>query len=53
MCIRDRAYTEGLAIRRELAKENAAAYLPDVAGTLNNLGNLYSATQQMCIRDRY
>ena len=41
------AYTEGLAIRRELAKENAASYLPDVASTLNNLGNLYRATQRL------
>ena len=30
------AYTEGPAIGRELAKENPATYLPDVAETLNN-----------------
>jgi hypothetical protein len=32
---------------RQLAKENAAAYLPDVARTLNNLGILYRGTQRL------
>ena len=37
------AYTEALQIRRELAKANPQAYLPDVAATLNNLGILYKS----------
>ena len=36
------SYKEALEIRRELAKKNRDAYLPDVATTLNNLGNLQS-----------
>jgi tetratricopeptide (TPR) repeat protein len=35
-------YEEALKIRRELAKENPRTYLPDVAGTLNNLAILHS-----------
>ena len=38
---------KALSIRRDLAKENADAYLPDLAMTLNNLGGLYRATQRM------
>ena len=34
-------YTEALEIYRELAKTNPAAYLPDVADTLNNLAVLH------------
>jgi len=36
-------YQEALGIRRELAKANPQVYLPDVAMTLNNLGNLVQA----------
>jgi len=36
----EEAYQEALSIRRELAKANPEAYLPDVARTLNNLANL-------------
>jgi tetratricopeptide (TPR) repeat protein len=41
------AYQEGVSTYRELAQANPEAYLPDVATTLNNLANLYSATQRM------
>ncbi len=34
-------YQEALQIRRELAKENPRTFLPDVAGTLNNLSIFY------------
>ena len=34
-------------MRRDLAKANPQAYLPDVTATLNNLGNLYSNTQRL------
>ncbi|WP_352231373.1 hypothetical protein, partial [Actinomadura sp. NBRC 104412] len=30
---------EAVEIRRELAEAEPAAYLPDLAGSLNNLGN--------------
>jgi tetratricopeptide (TPR) repeat protein len=40
-------YTAVLTRLRERAKSDSAAYLPDVATTLNNLGNLYSATQRL------
>jgi hypothetical protein len=33
------ALKEAAAIRRELAAQNPAAYRPDLAQTLNNLGN--------------
>ena len=39
-------YEEVLKIRRQLAKASPEAYLPDVAQTLNNLGNLHSATSK-------
>ena len=42
-----RIYTEILTQLRELAQQNPAAYLPRVADTLNNLGNLYSNTQRL------
>ena len=35
-----KSYKEALEIYRKLAQANPQAYLPDVAGTLNNLGNL-------------
>ena len=43
----EEAYQEALSIRRELAKANPEAYLPDVAMTLNNLAILYRDTQRM------
>jgi tetratricopeptide (TPR) repeat protein len=43
----EQALQEALTIRRQLAKDNPVAYLPDVAGTLNNLGLLYRATQRL------
>jgi hypothetical protein len=33
-------FEEALQIRRELAEKSPESYLPDLAGTLNNLGNL-------------
>ena len=41
------AYQEALDISRQLAKTNPAAYQPDVAMTLNNLGVLYYTTQRL------
>ena len=38
----EKMYTEALGIYRQLAETNPAAYLADVAMTLNNLGNLLS-----------
>ena len=35
-----KSYKEALEIRRKLAQANPQTYLPDVARTLNNLGNL-------------
>jgi len=43
----EEAYQEALSIRRELAKANPEAYLPDVAGTLKTWSLLYRATQRM------
>jgi hypothetical protein len=37
----DKAFSEALTICRELAAHNPDAYRRYVAGTLNNLGNLY------------
>jgi len=37
----EEAFKEALQIYRQLAEENPEAYLPEVAGTQNNLGNLY------------
>ena len=39
-------YQEALTTYRQLAQANPSAYLPNVAGTLNNLGNLYRGTQR-------
>ena len=36
------SYTEALTTYRALANTNPDAYLPNLAGTLNNLGNLHS-----------
>jgi tetratricopeptide (TPR) repeat protein len=40
------SHQEALTIRRDLAKANPQAYLPDVATTLSNLGSLYKDTQR-------
>lgn len=40
------AYENVLTLYRELAKADPEPYLPSVAMTLNNLGNLYRATQR-------
>ena len=40
-------YEEALQIHRELAQQNPEAYLPDVATSLNNLGNLLSDTNDL------
>jgi tetratricopeptide (TPR) repeat protein len=40
-------HAEALKIRRELAHKNPDVYLPDVAQTLNNLGNLDSQQNRM------
>ncbi|MGD2250615.1 MAG: tetratricopeptide repeat protein, partial [Candidatus Methanofastidiosia archaeon] len=37
----EKSYTEALKIYRTLAQKDPTAYEPDVAMTLNNLGNLY------------
>jgi hypothetical protein len=39
------AYTEGLIIRWQMAKENAAAYLPNLVTTLKNLLVTFTATR--------
>ena len=41
------AYIESLAIFRQLAKENPAAYLSYVVGTQSNLGIIYIRTQRL------
>ena len=48
----EEAFAEALEIRRKLAEANPDAYLPYVASTLNNLANLYRATQRMKDADR-
>ena len=40
-------YEEALKIRRQLAQQNSDTYLPYVAATLNDLGNLDSAQNRM------
>jgi tetratricopeptide (TPR) repeat protein len=40
-------YRQLLPRLRDLAAANPAAYLPDLANTLNNLGILYRATQRL------
>ena len=42
-----RHYEEVLQALRELAQQNPEAYLPDVAASLNNLGNLLSDTNDL------
>ena len=39
-------YSEALSSYRQLANDNPTVYLPDVAGTLNNLGNLVAKDGQ-------
>jgi tetratricopeptide (TPR) repeat protein len=48
----DKAYSEALTIRRDLAAHNPGAYRPDVAGTLNNLGVLYLKTVRLADADK-
>jgi hypothetical protein len=43
----EQVYRQLLPRLRSLAAANPAAYLPDLAGPLNNLGILYSATQRL------
>ena len=43
----EEAYQEALMTYRQLAKANAAAYLPNVATILNNLAILYRQTQRL------
>ncbi len=43
----EKAYTEALGIRRQMAAKNPDAFLPYVANTLNNLGVFYSDNQKM------
>ena len=40
----EKALSEALTIRHDLAAHDPAAYRPDVAQSLNNLGNLYRET---------
>lgn len=44
--VAEQAYSKALVIRRNLAKQNPSAFLPDVATTLNNLANLYRARNE-------
>jgi hypothetical protein len=43
----EQVYRQLLPRLRSLAETNPAAHLPDLATTLNNLGDLYSATQRL------
>ena len=43
----EKAHTEALSIRRQMAAKNPDAFLPYVANTLNNLGVFYSDNQNM------
>ena len=45
----EKLYQEALEIRRELAKQNPATFLPKVAMTLNNLAILHRNTNEMAI----
>ena len=45
-------YQEALEIRRELAKENPSAYLPNVANTLNNLAILHRVKNELAQAQR-
>ncbi len=40
------AYAEALTIYKQLAQKNPDAFLQDVAGTQNNLGNLYQVNKR-------
>jgi tetratricopeptide (TPR) repeat protein len=44
---RAKPYEEALKIRRQLAEKNPDTYLPYVAKTLNNLGNLHAKENHM------
>jgi hypothetical protein len=41
----EKVLQEALGIRRKLAEDNPAAYLPDTSETLNDLGDFYHDTQ--------
>ena len=43
----EKANNEALGIRRQLTETNPAAYLSDMAETLNNLTNLYKDSGRM------
>ena len=45
-------YYETLEIRRMLSERHPDAYLPDVAKTLNNLGNLHSDLQDFAMAEK-
>lgn len=49
----EKTYQEALAIRRDLAKANPAAYLPHVVMTLNNLGILYEDSGRLQEAETY
>src|SRR5664279_6380136 len=51
MCIRDS--TEAVAIRRRLAEANPAAYLPDLAMSLNNLSVQQANTRHPAINEAW
>ena len=42
----EKYYLKALEIRRRMVKATPQAYSPDLVGTLNNFGNLYSETQR-------
>ena len=42
-------YTEALQIRRELATQNPATFLPSIAMTLHNLAILHSDTNETAL----
>ena len=48
----ERGWTAALQISRALAAHDPGAYRPDVATTLNNLGNLYSDTGRLADADK-
>jgi hypothetical protein len=48
----DKAFSEALTIRRDLAARDPGAYRPDVATTLNNLGLLHSNTGRLAEADK-
>jgi Flp pilus assembly protein TadD len=49
----DKAFSEALTIRRDLAAHDPGAYRPAVTTTLNNLGNLYRVTGRLAEADNF